>query len=314
MVELNNFAPVLILTLNRYNHLKQCVESLSKCTYAEQTVLYVALDYPFEDSHWEGYNKICKYIENIIGFKSVIVIKRKENFGVRRNVMDARERIFKEYDRIILSEDDNIFSPDFLSYINKGLEVYKNREDIFSVIGYNYPVKLSNSYPNDVYLYNGFSAWGYGIWREKWLNLKWDIEELEKFLKDKKKAEEIMGKNLIKGLKKIVDTGHITGDTYICYYQTINKIYSIFPILSRVKNNGHDGSGIHGGDSKYLRKILLNQKVSDGTVPIYFPSDIKPDQSVFKSLKKYFNVPISKKILRITTRVINNFKKVLFGK
>ena len=37
---MNNFAPVLIPTLCRYDHLKRCIESLSACTHAEKTDLY----------------------------------------------------------------------------------------------------------------------------------------------------------------------------------------------------------------------------------------------------------------------------------
>ena len=182
MVEMNTYAPVLIPTLNRYNHFVNCVESLSACTCADQTDLFIAIDYPFKEEHWEGYNNICSYVERIIGFKSLTIIKRTKNLGARDNIFDARERIFNNYDRLILSEDDNTFATDFLLFINEGLEVYKNRDDIFSIIGYNFPIDIPNNYTNDVYLFNGFSAWGYGIWKEKWVKLEWDINELENFI------------------------------------------------------------------------------------------------------------------------------------
>ena len=46
MKTLSQYAPVLIPTLNRYEHLKQCLESLSKCSLAEHTEVYIALDFP----------------------------------------------------------------------------------------------------------------------------------------------------------------------------------------------------------------------------------------------------------------------------
>lgn len=42
----DNFAPVIIPTLCRYEHFKECLESLSRCTWAEKTEVYIGLDYP----------------------------------------------------------------------------------------------------------------------------------------------------------------------------------------------------------------------------------------------------------------------------
>lgn len=33
--------------------------------------------------------------------------------------------IFEKYESWILSEDDNLFSPNFLDYVNQNLEIYK---------------------------------------------------------------------------------------------------------------------------------------------------------------------------------------------
>lgn len=294
---MNNFAPILIPTLNRYSHFKRCIETLSLCTHAHNTDLFIALDYPFKEGHWEGYNKITSFVDEINGFKTVTVIKREVNFGVRENLINARKSIFKKYDRIITSEDDNVFSPDFLDFINKGLELYKDRKDILSISGYQYPVTLPKNYKQDVYLFGGFSAWGYGTWKDKWDSIDWNIDELRIFLNNKTLANKLLSKNLIKGLDRIVKTGEIAGDTYIVYYQNMNNMYSVFPIISRVRNNGHDGTGIHGGDDPKARKIYLNQPMSDGTLKIYFPVDIMPDETVIHSLRRHFNPPLIRKIL-----------------
>ena len=38
------YYPVCIPTLNRYEHLKACVESLQRCTHADKTELIIGLD------------------------------------------------------------------------------------------------------------------------------------------------------------------------------------------------------------------------------------------------------------------------------
>lgn len=95
-----NLAPVTIPTLCRYEHFKRCIESLSRCTLADKTEVYVALDYPAKESHWNGYNKIKDYLlshkEDNLGFKKLIVIQRSRNYGLGEegNIMTLRKEIF----------------------------------------------------------------------------------------------------------------------------------------------------------------------------------------------------------------------------
>lgn len=46
--------PICIPTCNRYEHLKRCVESLSKCTLASETDLIISVDYPPSDKYVDG--------------------------------------------------------------------------------------------------------------------------------------------------------------------------------------------------------------------------------------------------------------------
>ena len=99
-----NLAPVTIPTLCRYEHFKRCIESLSRCTLADKTEVYVALDYPAKESHWNGYNKIKDYLlshkEDNLGFKKLIVIQRSRNYGLGEegNIMTLRKEIFSKYE------------------------------------------------------------------------------------------------------------------------------------------------------------------------------------------------------------------------
>ena len=141
--KIKKFAPVLIITLNRDEHFINCVNSLSACMHADKTDLYIALDYPSKENHWEGYNKILEYLPTITGFNSVNVIRREHNYGIEKNYFDAVDFVFEKYDRLIFSEDDNLFSDDFLNFMSSSLDVYKDRADVFSVSGYNYPIDTS---------------------------------------------------------------------------------------------------------------------------------------------------------------------------
>lgn len=243
------YAPILIPTLCRYEHLKNCVVSLSENTGAEYTDLFIALDYPLAEKHWEGYNAICKYIDTIKGFASVNIIKRKTNYGAIRNFMDAQDSIFEKYDRIIYTDDDCVFSPNFLEFINIGLERFKNDKSVFAINGYNnYPeVKCEE---NNFY-FQGImcSPYGLGIWKDRVNEFRTRCTQmycLKKLLNPLTCYKTLRRASytflfLVLGILKKVTT---TDNTY-SLFMFFEKKKVIMPIISKVKNMGWDGSGVN---------------------------------------------------------------------
>lgn len=150
------YAPVAIPTLCRFEHFKACIESLSRCTWAEHTEVFVGLDYPAKESHWEGYRKINDYLDHAgdMGFKKLHVIKRDPNYGldyVKRdpnqigNTAALVKEIAQSFSCYIYSEDDNVFSPNFLEYIDKGLEKFKDDDKVVAVVGYCHPYAFKHA-------------------------------------------------------------------------------------------------------------------------------------------------------------------------
>ena len=104
------YAPILIPTLCRDDKFVRCVESLRKNSWAKYTAVYIALDYPAKKSHWEGYKKICEYLEqDFPEFAEMHVVKRTHNYGSCENVNDLRNTIFETWDRYIYTDDDMEF-------------------------------------------------------------------------------------------------------------------------------------------------------------------------------------------------------------
>ena len=261
------YAPVIIPTLCRYEHLKRCLESLSQCTGAGETEVYIGLDYPAKDSHWDGYNKIKDYLLSVneLKFKKLHVIERTYNhgFGPNGNFACLRNEVFKSYDRLIASEDDNIFSPNFLIYMNKGLEKYFTHKKCISICGYNYHNLDLSKYDKNIYLSREFSAWGYGIWKDKWD----DVIEKICTLDYAKSIIESWGNiftiykyepRLLNTVLLNIASKRVFNDTMIVCFQYLNNHYSIFPTLSKVRNLGFDKSGttIFKIDTNYTNQII----------------------------------------------------------
>lgn len=266
------FAPVLITTLSRYKHLTLCLNSLENCVGASCTDVYVALDYPSKAEHWDGYNKIIEYLrrkeKNNI-FKSLNIIKREKNygFGINGNSSSARESILHEYDSYIFSEDDNVFSPNFLIYINKGLKKFYDDKSVLAICGYRHFYNIRNG-SNTFFRQNvDFSAWGYATWKDR--AQRWSLID-ENYFRDRLSLSSFIrvlknGNNRALQLLEYAKwkEKHPITDEVLSVYAAINNYDIIMPSkVSLVRNLGFDGSGIHCGYSDNLNKVHSHQDIS----------------------------------------------------
>lgn len=272
MNEINKFtveraAPVVIPTLCRYDHFRNCVESLSRCVLADQTDLYIGLDFPAKDSHKEGYNKIKEYIEKGIGgFKSVNVFAHEKNLGAVDNSRFLYNEVKKNHDCYIFTEDDNVFAPNFLLFVNEGLRRYHDDDSVYAVCGYCYP--LDKDKENGYFLYPAYSAWGVGEWvkkAEKTQDSNAMLAYVDSILGSVDKVYKLYKKSpaTLDGLISMRSRGHYYGDNIMETLLVEERVKCVFPATSKVKNMGHDGSGEHcdnSVDDVYAAQIIDDAK------------------------------------------------------
>jgi len=295
---MENFAPVLVTTLNRFDHFNNCIESLSSCKYAKKTELFIALDYPFKENQWAGYNAIRSYLAKIQGFKKVNILERKQNFGAIKNYMLSIKHVFNIYDKIIFTEDDNIFSPNFLVYMNKGLSLFEKNPKISAICGYNFPVKVENLADSNVFYYRGFSAWGFTTWKQKFDNRILTTEDQYNFLLDKNNILELKkcsNRHIYTYLKNIYYGYNIYGDSTLFIKNILKGQYSVFPVVNKVKNTGNDGSGLHCLDIN--SNIFERQELGQNSDFDYNLNEVEINTDLFNTkIREYFNLTFKQKI------------------
>lgn len=267
-------APIIIPTLNRYTHLKNCIDSLLLNSLSKETDIFIGLDYPPAEKYRDGYNKVREYLKKLKGFQSINIIERDKNMGAIENIKDLIRMVIKDYNAFIFSEDDNIFSPCFLEYINKGLEKYKDDKNILSIAGYAYPVDMPKSEHTVIKMQRYYSDWGFGMWKDRYIELRDTItqpyfDSLFRNPKLTKKLRKKSKKNYVYafGLCSPSDANIRPMDYTSSIYQIVNDRYSIMPKTSLVKNNGWDGSGIHcqitNERDSAIKNLFINQKISE---------------------------------------------------
>lgn len=270
------YAPVLIPTLNRMEHLSQCIESLEKCTGAECTDIFVALDYPPNDKYVSGWKRTDQWLaekEKIHNFKSFTVIRRNENYHLKGgNLKALATEVFLTYDRVIISEDDNIFSPCFLQYVNKGLQRFEHDETVLAINGYLHMYPIKHGEATFIRQNVDFSAWGYGIWRDRRIRYQ-EVINRDFF------RENMSLSNLIKmrtnGNNRAIDFMNYASaktqkipqtDNALSVYMALEGLDVVMPAASLVRNIGWDGSGLHcSSTDKMLADAHMNQSYSQDT-------------------------------------------------
>lgn len=286
------YAPIVIGTYNRFDHFVKCIESLKKNFGAEKTTLIIGIDFPVNKKHVLDNDKIKTYCREISGFGRVIVKEWTENLGPRKNFQELREIAFSISDRVILTEDDNVFHVDFLNFINLNLEIYKNDGNVFSVCGYNYPIKFKGVEEKDNLMLKAFSAWGVGLWKEKFDIVKFELGEYNKFLDSTRnvfKVSKTLGQHVLLHYFYAEKNKKIYGDTWISLYLYDSDKYCVFPAKTLVKNIGNDGSGANCGiDEKINNQEVLGVR-KNGNI-IHLESDQHRMQ-----LNEYFKLSLRSK-------------------
>lgn len=326
------YAPVIITTLCRYNHFVRCIESLKNNTWAKYTDIYIGLDYPKKQSHWEGYEKICKYLDGeFYEFKSFNVIKRMNNYGSLRNMKELREHVFENFDRVIRTDDDAEFSPNFLEYMDKCLMYYEYSEDIIGVTGYSYPIDWIVDRNANVFEENFiFPMWGTGLWREKYRKFEKDLQngylrhKFPNYLRSMETHKLIDSKfvDYVNGALCWLDNSLIDSvtDVSLGIYLTLEKKRIVMPTISKVRNHGFDGTGeycekiareevylenIHAGNYNYSKQSIDKEKNFD-LVP-----DSKDNTEINKMLMNNFDIRSKQEMNKVKLKIF--FYKV-FGK
>lgn len=296
-MEVKKYAPVIIPTLNRYEHFKRCLESLEKCTGSQYTEVYVGIDYPPSEKYKEGWEKICEYLaskEKEHCFKKLHVIKRAKNCGVghpRSNGNLLVSLIKENYESYIFTEDDNEFSPNYLEYINKCLQRFKDDNRILKVCGYNFVMDFPSSYKNNFYFSKSGCAWGTGSWTEKQNKLAEyeSFEKLTNIIRDETLYNLLLdryprGITLIHSMLKLKK---LHGDAIWEIYCALEDKYFILPIVSKVRNFGNDGTGVHSLKEDVSQNKFYSEQTIDESDTFDFTDDIFTYEPVYLKRNNY---------------------------
>ena len=86
---MQQLAPIVLFVYNRPWHTKKTIEALKNNDLAKQSILYIFSDGAKCHSDERAVNEVRNYIQNINGFRDIIISQRQENYGLAKSVIEG---------------------------------------------------------------------------------------------------------------------------------------------------------------------------------------------------------------------------------
>lgn len=164
---------IVVIAYNREKSLQRLLKSIALGHFpSEDITLHISIDASENKSVYQ----VATDFEWKFGRK--IIDQKPERLGLLKHVLSCGE-LTKQYDSIVVLEDDLIVAPGFYHYAQKANSYYSEEEKIGGVSLFAYPIEENNFYPfqpihddSDVHFIQVASSWGQSWTKTQWLNFK----------------------------------------------------------------------------------------------------------------------------------------------
>lgn len=271
-------SPIVLFTYNRPEHTLRTLMALKANKLAAQSELFIYVDAPkvgATSTQIDNNNKVKAIVKSQQWCGIVHVEERLDNMGLARSIKSGVSDIVKHYGKIIVLEDDIVTSPSFLTYMNLALDFYQDKPAVFSISGFNYPIKkmpIPKDYEYDTYVALRNCSWGWATWKDRWERIDWEVKDFD-LISEKQEIKEALNRmgddeyDLLYGMK----TGNLDiWSVQFTIAHFINHAVAIYPTKSYVDNIGNDGSGENCVADMSLTNSMLSNNESPKFISILY--------------------------------------------
>lgn len=282
-------SPVVLFVYNRPDHTKKLLESINRLIEAPLTKLFIFSDQAKNISEQDSVDMVRKLIGNFIqnqsNFAEVELRCATQNMGLANSIINGVTEIINKYGNVIVLEDDLIVSNDFLSYMNEALNFYEGNSNIWAISGYSFPMKATKDYQYDIFMCGRACSWGWATWKDRWNTVDWDVSDYNQFKHNifKRLAFSRWGKDLPEMLDANFYNEIHSWAIRWCYEAHKQKKMTVYPVKSRIKNCGTDGSGTNFTSVK----TCFDTDLIDEDVRCQFVNCEASEQIRYEFSKKY---------------------------
>lgn len=284
------YAPIIIFAFNRLVPLKATVSSVLQNTESAESDLFVFVDGARTNKAGEADNvkAVQEYVKTISGFKNVTFRFSDTNKGLGPSIIAGVTEVIDKYGKAIVIEDDLILSKNCLAFMNQGLEKYEHEQNVFSICAYGNKVKTPHGYDYDSYFCVRSSSWGWATWSDRWNSVDWELSDWDKYKSLKSGFNKWGGSDCFSMLEGWREGKNKSWSIRFCFAQFLQNKLSLFPIVSKINNNGFDGGGTN---CKSYNRFKFDFDTSENK-NFKFPLQIKMNPLLRIMALSYHSIPI----------------------
>ena len=283
-------APIVVFAFNRLDALKNTIESLKTNAEAAKSNLFIFVDGHRADKEGEAekVRAVQEYVKTIKGFRNVTWRFAVKNKGLAASVISGTTEVIEKYDKVIVVEDDLIFSENFLSFMNQGLKHYEHESKVFSICGYSNKIEVPAYYHYDAYFCTRSSSWGWATWKDRWNSVDWNLEDWDSYRHHARSFNRWGGSDCWKMLNDWHNGRNKSWAIRFCFSQFLQNRWSLFPLKILVENNGFDGLGTN---CKKWSRFKCEVDYS-GQKTFKWPNEIVVNRTLHKEAMRYHSIGI----------------------
>ncbi len=228
-------------------------------TEAKKTEVYLFIDGPKTNDDAKTQELIKNHANsNKKYFAALNIHHHIKNIGLRKNITQAIDYVFKKNEAVIVLEDDVVVSSSFLTFMNKALSTYSKNFKVWHINGFS---NLENRKKlKEVYMTRFMNCWGWATWKNRWRYYERDINKLATELNFLDRAYlSLFG--LSNHWRQIRDNKIGRIDTWAVFWHAAiarKKGMCVTPWFSYTKNIGLDGSGTNCPEERDNKNNEMN--------------------------------------------------------
>lgn len=280
--------PVAVFAFNRPDALRSTLEALASCPGASSTDLYLFVDGPRSEKDEAKVAESRSVGMAVKGFRTFTPVFSEKNKGLGASIIGGVTRVLAEHGSVIVLEDDLRVMPDFLTFMNAGLEKYRDCPEVFSVCGYSNRFTPPGDYPYDTYFCARSSSWGWATWKDRWEKVDWD-PSAEQIRRERFGFNRWGGSDCFRLLSRWRKGENSSWAIRFCFAQYLSGAVSLFPVKSLVDNS----AGFDGGGTNCHKYTRFKFELDEGTGREFlFPESTRPDRRISRRALWYHSLPI----------------------
>jgi hypothetical protein len=166
--------PVILFAYSRPEHLSRTLE----CLRTDKVPLIHAFsDGPKTPDAASRVAQVRQILRSI-DWCELVIHENRENLGLGRAIRSGVSQVLKDYDAILVFEDDLVCVPGTYRYLSEALRHYADTLEVMSVTGWTHPRATPANVGNQPYFDGRAECWVWGTWARAWDGMEKDAMTL----------------------------------------------------------------------------------------------------------------------------------------